>query len=273
MGRFSARRAFLLSGCLLASGCGTYVPGIQEFSGNAIDGQLLVQAIAESVRCDIQNSVRYVIDEDKQLGVRNADWFDKWGVQYTLTLSVEEKSAANPSILWKPPGPLVSVFTLGAGASLSASATRTLKMNFFYLVEEFYKAPPCRNETKAKYRSQSLLIQDDLKLKDWLVAYVLVVGTGAGNAPVGPDTPVKKEALTDRIKFQVVTGGSVAPAWQLTRLDVNRSGSLLSASRDRTHELLITYGPVDPDTRRLKGPASEAFVTAQIGAAVSREEF
>ena len=38
---------------LLAAGCGTYVPGIEEPLSSPVDGQKLVQAIAQNIDCEI----------------------------------------------------------------------------------------------------------------------------------------------------------------------------------------------------------------------------
>lgn len=264
-----------ISSALFLTGCGTYVPGYQEFPGTANDGELLVRAIAESVRCQVQGAVQYLLAQDrkaavKNRGLRSTTWFDSWGIQYSLTLTVEESSSVNPGLTWAVPSPASSVFTLGAGAKLSSTATRQSKMNFFYTVKELQEAPPCAPVSDVKYKAQSFLIRDDLGLKDWLVNYSLIVASGAGNVPTNDKTPLKDEAFTDDVKFEVVSSGDLSPAWKLSRLDVNKEGSLLSASRDRTHELLITYGPIDPTTKRLAGPASDAFLTSQIGAAIDR---
>src|SRR5712692_6921537 len=78
------------------SGCGTYVPEIQEFPGSPGQGQLLVRSIVENVRCEIQNAVYDVINEDREdvakrkIPVRHTAWLDNWGVQATLTLTIDE---------------------------------------------------------------------------------------------------------------------------------------------------------------------------------------
>jgi hypothetical protein len=47
------------------SGCGTYVPEIQELPGSPDDGQLLVREIVRSVHCEVQQAIQYVINTDK----------------------------------------------------------------------------------------------------------------------------------------------------------------------------------------------------------------
>src|SRR5262249_40074403 len=114
-------RAQIMGAALLAglsvSGCGTYVPNIQEFPGDTVDGQLLVKSIVHNINCEITDSVHYIIDRDKELakangGKRTAAWFEDWGVQTTLSLTMDEKGSINPVVNWVPPSPASAVFNL-----------------------------------------------------------------------------------------------------------------------------------------------------------------
>ena len=177
---------------VLLSGCGTTVPGIQEFPGDSVEGQsFLVRAIVHSVHCEIRNAVNYVIEQDKSVaklnrGVRSAAWFEKWGVQVGLTLQVEEKTTVSPNFVSFPPSPVTSIFSLAGGVTASSDALRIDKLNFYYNVMELKKQGSCVPRDNTDAPSGSLLIQSDLKLKEWLESALLTVGTGDVVFPPAP---------------------------------------------------------------------------------------
>ncbi|MEF2549693.1 hypothetical protein VQ045_21605, partial [Aurantimonas sp. E1-2-R+4] len=231
--------------------------------------------IAAKIKCDIQTAVKNVIWQDKLAakynnGIRNAIWFENWGVQYTIDLYVEELSSLNPTAVWAPPSPSNTLFTIGGGLTASSAASRKITMSFFYMVNELAQMPPCIPPEFKISDIQSLLILDDLKISHPLLSYIFSIGTGAGNAPISTTHPLAKSALTDRVRFTVVTGGQVNPIWRLERLDIGTGGGLFRTSRDRTHELSITYGPADPKTGSLVGAASTQFLAKQISSARDR---
>lgn len=255
-------------------GCGTRVPEIQEFPGTTVEGEDLVRAIAQSVQCEMRNAVSYVVAQDRAYsrfnrGVRTAPWFENWGVQVALSLTVEERGGLAPSAVWTPPNPVTALFSLGMGFGVSSTATRISTLNYFYTVRELTARGPCRPDESATAPKGSLLIQSDLQLRPWLISQVLASGTGAISVPGSTDTAIQKDALSHEVKFQVVSSGSLAPAWTLRRFTVNQGGSLLTASRDRTHSLSLTFGPADPGTRTLVGSAASVFLASQIGIAVN----
>ena len=89
----------------------------------------------------------------------------------------------------------------------------------------------------------SLLIQSDLKLREWLDAMVLGVNTGV-------ITKVSdKNVLSHEVSFDVVTGADINPAWAWANGAVNQRGLFLTASRDRKHDLILTFGPIDMSNR------------------------
>ena len=92
----------------------------------------------------------------------------------------------------------------------------------------------------------SLLVQSDLGLYDWLEAEAIGVDTAEFGAPSDPNSIFKQNVLSHEVKFDVVTSGNITPGWKLARATVNQSGSFLSTSRERVHDLLITLGPIDP---------------------------
>jgi hypothetical protein len=65
-------------------------------------------------------------------------------------------------------------------------------------------------------------------------------------APANQNGPLKTNVLSQEVKFDVISTGTVSPGWKLTTATVNQSGNLLSATRDRTQDLSVIFGPMDP---------------------------
>jgi hypothetical protein len=265
---------------LLIGGCGTYVPGLEEPLSSPADGQQLVQSIVQNIDCEIRNAIGDIIRTDKEefrTGFRKSRqtaWLDNWGVQTTLTLQVNERGAINPSAKWLPPSPASAIFTLAGAGSLSTEATRINKMGSYYSVAQIANGIRCAPESRP---GGLFLLQNDLKLREWLLDIVMLEGTGVAQIP-----PVK-DLIQHQVTFEVVSSGSLAPVWTLTQVVVNGDGSLLEATRGRKHDLLITLGPVDstmvvntpsgPRLARVRSalasPAANAHLASEIGIAVS----
>jgi hypothetical protein len=271
---------FVIGIALILPGCGTYVPEIQEIPGGQ-RGEELIHAIVGSIHCEIIGSVKYVIDQDRRNaytinnGRLYADWLLGWGAQIQLTLQVNEQSTLSPSGSWSPMG----VFFLGGGASGSSAATRIDITNYYYTIKDLDQAPPCDAATEstiADHPIGSLLIQSDLKLREWLLS--AVVGRGTGDINFTPsDNPIAKNAISHEVKFEVITSGNITPMWKLAHSTINPTGSLFSTSRDRVHDLLITLGPnvktpvagpgQPPNSLGVFTPAAGTFLASQIGLA------
>jgi hypothetical protein len=237
----SAKNCVLLvvSSFLLAA-CGLRIPEIQDF-GDSVDGELFVEQIVSNVHCEITEAVKYVVATDKRLaaangGVRQAAWFDGWGVQTTLLLTIDEKGGINPTVSWLPPSPVTSVFSLSGTATLSSDANRVDKLNSYDTVKKFLAAPECKRPGGA------FLLQNDLGLREWLEYVILGANTGVITFPTAAS--FNNNVISHEIKFVVSTSGGLTPGWKLTRVSINQSGSGLTLSRDRTHDLTITLGPI-----------------------------
>jgi hypothetical protein len=219
----------------MLAGCGTYVPEIQEFPGNALTGQQLVHSIVFAVGCEVRDAIIKLYEDNPQ-----GTFMDHWGAQITLNIQVEEKSSANPTANWLPWSPPSSVFNLGLGATGSSDATRIDKINWFVAVADVRGKKPCGQMRP----SGVFLLQSDLKLKEWLYDAVDAAKTDSINFSTDtPDGPFKQSVLSHEVKFEVITAGNVTPGWKLTRLSIDQTGTGLTASRDRTHDLTITLGP------------------------------
>jgi hypothetical protein len=226
--------ATLLS--ILFSGCGLRVPDISE-SGNATDSQILVQDILTNVTCEMREAFARL-----QKAHPGGTFLDSWGVQTTLTLTHDEKGSFAPSALWSPIGSATSLFTLAGGIDLSADATRTNKINAFYLVSELKRA-----QCPTGFRPNGpLLLQSDLKLAEWLFTAVGAVNTKTIDMDL-TSRAVKENALQHQIKFEIVTGVSATPSWKLKEVTVNPGGDFFKTSRTRTHDLIITLAEADKE--------------------------
>ncbi|MEH2626725.1 hypothetical protein V1292_004780 [Bradyrhizobium sp. AZCC 1719] len=270
----------LLAGLLLNS-CGTYVPDIQEFPGDTVDGQLFVKKIVENINCEITEAVRYVVEQDKKLPRRTAAWFDDWGIQTTLTLTTDEKGSITPVVNWLPPSPANSIFNLAGTGTVSSTANRIDKLNSYNSVQQFLKNQ-CVQRPGGPW-----ILSSDLKLREWIVYVIMAANTGEISIPSDTKGPLKSNVISHQIRFIVSTSGGVTPGWKLSRVSINQGGSFLAASRDRTHDLTITLGPMETVpvdfVRRRNGrtetvatvvsrpssQAAEAHLASEIGSAVA----
>jgi hypothetical protein len=241
---------------LLLAGCGTYVPDIQEFPGDSRAGSQLVTAILTNVKCELRNA----LDDFYRISRSKKTFLDDWGVQTDLDLTLTEKGEIIPSAELTPN----PVFTLGLGVSGSSEATRTDKLMSFNTVAELRALGRC----DAGLRGGPMLLQSDLKLNEWLVAALLGADTNSANYTT---FTTKDSVLTHEVKFEVITGGNLTPTWKLINATINPSGTFLSASRNRTHDLTITMGPTDVAPKGKRVPsraAANAALASQIGVAV-----
>ena len=264
----------LVIGVMLSlTGCGTYVPEIQELSWDQADGQLLIRAIVGSIHCEIRDAVTYVINQDVKNATEfrqplQAGWLYGWGAQIAITLTVDEQSTVAPAGSWFGP----PAFLLGLGANLSSTATRINSLNYYFTVKDIYSRSngvPCSQEERNNIYHLpvgSLLIRSDLKLKEWLLSVVL--GLGTGEFEFTKSSKTAKNAFSHEVKFVVLTNANTIPVWTLANAKIN---PLLSTSRNRTHDLLITFGENDPITNSLTPPAANANLASQIGLAVSNQ--
>lgn len=265
------RVAIFATSVLSLSGCGLYVPEIQENPFAPGDGQLMVQAIVQSVRCEMVDALKDAWIKDHENAKKYhqrpvTNFLLKWGAQMTLTLTIDEKSSLSPSVTWIPHSPPSAIFALGAGVGANADATRTDKLGFYYLVPYLLNQPYCARGVQ-QGDENSLLVRSDLKLEEWLVDYLGTLGTQEGRAPVSASGALKDTVLSHDIKFDITTNGNVTPQWTLTRATINPSGTFFSTTRDRTHDLLITMGP--GDSTGFGNSAAAADAAQQIGNAVA----
>jgi hypothetical protein len=269
VGRWRSIPVFI--GAVMLGGCGLYVPEVRDFPNgrSTVSNNLLVQAIIISIHCELEDAVTRVINDDIATAKANrfyyAQFLRNWGAEVALTLTLDEKSVVNPSGIYAPLSPLTSVFTLSGGLSATAEATRVDKVNYYYRVSELYLGPNRKCVRDDNPPKDSLLIQSDLKLYEWLS--VMVNGTATGII-----TSVSNQnVLSHQITFDVVTTGNLNPAWTLVRGSIGQGTTLLAASRDRKHDLLVTFGPLDKSQSGtfLTPIAEQTHISSQVISGIS----
>jgi hypothetical protein len=239
MPRHSFASAPVLALLLSTVGCGTYVPPMQEFwegnnSSSFSAGGLLEYRIKKKVYCAIVDAV-----------ARQPALPKDWAVQVTLDLQVDEAGAINPGASFINPLPNSQSFTLGAGGTISSQATREDKFGSYWKLSKLtggLEGNPCDDPPA---QGSSLLIEADLGIAEWLTDALKSENYLPSSALTGKaDAAFKQDYLSHHIKFIVISSGNVTPTWKLVRLSTgNGSSPLGSASRTRTHDLLITFGP------------------------------
>jgi hypothetical protein len=190
----------------------------------------------------------------------NAAFMDQWGAQILLTLQVDEQTSLSPNALWTIAGAVTS--TLGFGGTITPHSTRIEKLNLFYKVSDLRSEPPCTPVNNP----DSPLIQSDLHLAEWLEGEAVVVGTLEATPPPKGATlnSTAGNVVQHEVKFDLVTSGNITPGWKLQNLNINQTGNFLSASRERIHDLLMTFGPLAQDKTALATTAESAHLASQI---------
>ena len=229
-----------------------------------VAGEILVQSIITNIVCELQDAVLYTYGGPEKARSRHL-FLDKWGAQLSLTLTIEETSAANPTLGWFPN----KIFALSVGAKSSADATRIDKISSYFTIEELKTRDYC---DKFNRPGGPFMMASDLKLSEWLHDTVTATLVGSINYSDSEHTgPLKQEVLSHHIKFDVQYSGSLTPTWKLSRvLSVNPVGTFVSGSRDRTHDLVITFGPTSTEDSQEAGvAASNSALASDITVGVS----
>jgi hypothetical protein len=124
----------------------------------------------------------------------------------------------------------------------------------------------------------SLIVNNDLKIYDWLRSALHIqtiiaefgggfVSTGQekNKGIVGKSGGVGQNAITHEVQFVVVTDGNVTPQWKLVRVSANPTSPFFDTQRQRTHDLIVTFGPKDPKTGKLQSAAESQHNAALYG--------
>ena len=200
-------------------------------------------------------------------------------------------------------GPLVvpQSYSLGLGAKASSQATRTETSGAFFTVQSIVdnakknrrfetETQSCDNQTideeardslypdkdvrKPSKTAQflSLIVNNDLKIYDWLKSALhiqeVIAGMGGGASNAGKDSSssqaVGQNAITHEVQFVVLTDGNVTPTWKLVRVSANPNSPFFDTQRQRTHDLIVTFGPKNK-TGQLQQAAQQMHDAALYG--------
>jgi hypothetical protein len=206
---------------------------------------------------------------------------DNWGVQITLTLQADEKSALTPGLSLKTPlhnapvnfrgetigatgllaaityGPasIMQSYSLGLGGTLSSQNVRYDKYNFYYtardLTEPFTEGSSCVTGVPhilgPKTTSSPFVDASNLGIHEWLLSAIRVIDyhRSSREATSGEGTPTggaTSDSSNYDNKFTIVSDATVSPTWNLVRIGTP-TAPLFDANRTRLHELLMTVGP------------------------------
>jgi hypothetical protein len=255
----------------LLSGCGTYVPALQENGLDEGGGKELEAAIVQSVHCELRNAVAAIFISDATQPLPNvdgvpqrqrtepvADFLQGWAVQMALTLTIDEKTTLNPNIFASF---LPGLFTLGATGTATTHATRVDKLNYYYSIQDLLKHGKCSKAyiEKIPAKGGSLLMRSDLKTREWLESQVI-------NEFASEFVPTKN-GFQHQVTFVLDTSFGVTPGAKFPTITLMPTGSLFTAERMRTHDLTLTFGPASDDdkSKQQLAPAAQAmFLSNQI---------
>ena len=281
-------------------GCGAAVPRIGEIwdDDTGTNAVPVERKIKEKIFCELNDAIS-TVNNDHSLLIpvsfpdprhpsrtitKNLKPVpESWGITLTLTLTVEELSALSPGASINTPlipgnktfpGNIVSAnpqsFALGLGGTLSSDATRFDKYTLFYKVKDLeflnegcMKPDQLDGHAPLAFQGSSLLLESDLRIKTWMVK----IADLRSSVGVSADNP--QQALSYDIKFDIVTSGNVTPTWKLVRVTTpTGTFPFFNAKRERTHEMLLTLGPLASDKNGPGQLAANDALAAQIGAAV-----
>ncbi|WP_026941728.1 hypothetical protein [Hellea balneolensis] len=251
-------------GCL--SACGTTLPPLT----NNNQDQLYVEDVHRAIRCEIVGAIAEAYEQAYTIGKieqSKVDFFEKWGVKYTLTLNVVEDSSFNPTLnLLSPTTPAEmldpgdSVFTLESGLTFSAKATRTETDQVFHTVSFLNNQNTCVGSTT----TNKPIFGNSIGVQPWLTTRLGLVQSRL-IASISD-----KESFTYQVKFEIGKRGNVTPKWAFVKRTLKDGSFISGAGRASSHSVLITFGPVD-DTRRGLAETAEAIHTARlIGQAINQ---
>lgn len=253
---------FTVLSLLFLSACGAFVPNLTS-SG---DDALFVENVHYSIRCEL---IATIHDANIQAAaierLTNAkiDFFEKWGVKYTLTLGVVEDTSLTPSLNILSPATPASllnpgdvVFTLNTGLGLSAKATRTETDQSFNTVKFLGNKKPCGKETP---NNGIVVFGNNLGIHAWLTTRLNLVREGYISSLTN------KEAFTYQVTFEIGKRGNLDPKWAFIQRSLKDTGGLFNTGRRTTHTILVTFGPVTGDRQQLAPEAAAAHNALLIG--------
>jgi hypothetical protein len=250
----------------LLAGCGVGIPRVAEIWDQANDPkatQHMEMQIKKAIYCELREAVwlaRQLYYQRTYQGrivstAEDQPVPDSWGVQQTLTFTIQEVTSLNPGVSVNN---LDQTFTFGLGGTLSSDATRIDKYDTFYTIAEianvYSDQDVCSTQQPQilgpKSTGSSFLIISDLGIKEWLPQALAVSNflrsSRADPSGVGPPLGASgfaSDSISYDVKFVVVSSLNATPSWKLVRVSTATGPALFETSRTRTHNLSLTIGP------------------------------
>lgn len=267
--------------CLSLTGCGTYIPSQRDWPrSSSREVEDMNSTLIRSIVCELSYAVTLAVKEDLAQARERANhrvyssFLAGWGVEVATDLTVSENSSLNPTGLWEPLSPLSPVFSLAGGISGGAVATNENNFNVFYPIAALYKPNLFqRNSTERLCRDPSgnkegsPLVDIDLKILPLLESRIQIVKLGLASDPDNAELiKDEKNVLTQTVSIKETVSGDITPTWKFTIGTVNPSGNLFSAGRERTHQVIFTFGPLAKGGRSLSALAQAFHINQQLRA-------
>lgn len=251
--------AIIFFAAICLSACGTKLPSL---AGGG-EEQLFVEDVHRAIQCEIIDAIHEANAQAAFISrtqPEKVDFFEEWGVKYTLTLNVVEDSTLNPSFNILNPTTAVdmlnpgdSVFTLGAEFKHTAKATRTETDQVFNTVD-FIGAQRSCDSTPASGR---VIFGNDIGVMSWLLTRLGLVQSGLITSIS------EKESFTYQVKFEIGASTSITPKWAFVKRELADIGPDFGVGRTSSHSVLITFGPVSK-TRSGLARDAEAIHNARL---------
>jgi hypothetical protein len=252
--------ALAISGAVAA--CGLYTPDKDPFTSDAPVGPgerykvsrqgSYESGLVDHVTCEISRG----LDEAHHQWPKIPRLVDDWGTAVTLSTTVEDQTGLSPGLTFMQPlrnvvfpfstgGNVTAAqsisFSVGGTASVNALRTETIQYTF--------KNNDAIMYSKCGNTGSGVLIDGDLKIKEFIFDKVQIAAAGNGLWDVGSKTQtLPYNAWTEEITFVAAYGGAATPTWHLARVSANASSNLIVSERTNSNDLVITLGPLDPCT-------------------------
>lgn len=263
--------------CTSQSSCGTYIPSQRDWpNGSSRLVEDMNATLVRSVVCELSYAVTLAVMNDLDQARKRpslkayGSFLADWGVEVATDLTVMENSTLAPGFSWTPDKPI----SITTGVSAEAVATNENKYNIFYPISALYRPDlfklnattrPCRDPKGNKEGSP--LVDIDLRILPLLESRIQVVQLGLAADPKTMEEVLGvKNVLTQTVSIKEKMSGDVTPKWEFTTRNVNPSGTFLSAGRERTHQLVFTFGPLAPGKRALTPLAEQFHLNEQLKA-------
>lgn len=237
-------------------------------------------ALASSIACELSYAVTIAIAKDREQARKRASgraysrYLDDWGVEVATDLTVSENTTVSPSGIWAPVSPVSAIFTLAGGGSVGAVSSNENKYNVFYPLSALYKPTvfrlgtqdrPCRSTQEDQQGSR--LVDIDLKILPLLESPMQIAELHIADEPQKNEVIAgAKNVLTQTVSIKETISGDITPTWKFTTGSVNPSGNFLSTGRERTHQVVFTFGPLADGRQGLKPLAEMTHINQQLKA-------